>query len=292
MLRREHLGDLLEVWSRAPVQRELGRLILPLLELDPLEARGERVAFDPRTGLPLQARQARSETHLLWLPPGVFEMGGITYEEESPIHAVELPGSWLARAPVTVEEYELFLEAQDHPSPPHWELQLEEPLRPVIFVNWHDAEGYCRWAGGRLPSEAEWEYAARGQDRRYFPWGDAAPTKERVNLNPGHRRPEHWDRNLRETEEFPEDRGPFGHLGLGGNVREWLGDWFHGSYYQECSPLDPRGPDQGSLRSLRGASWYSDPEFTPLISSTRFAQAPGEQDGFTGFRLARDLIPK
>lgn len=312
LLRQEYLPGLLELWSRVPSQRELAPLVLPLLELSPAEpdpkgpGRAWGVSPGARTGsgalgrdregwyllesgLPLRARQALSGTLLDWLPGGVATVGGVDFPEEGPVHQVELPGSWLAHQPVTVEEYELFLAASGGPPPGDWELQLEQAERPVVWVTWHQAAAYCAWAGGRLPTEAEWEVAARGPEAGYFPWGDAWPAREAVNWNPGARRLRDWDRHLAPSEDFPLDRGPYGHLGFGGNVREWVGDWFAPDYYAESPRFDPRGPDRGGQRVLRGASWFTDRELEPLRSATRRAQDPDVADPETSFRFARDL---
>ena len=134
-------------------------------------------------------------------------------------------------------------------APPDWEKQTEYPNRPVVSVSWHDADGYCRWAGLRLPTEAEWERAARGAEGRKYPWGEEEPEPSRANYEKtgaGAPTP---------VGLFPRGATPNGICDMAGNVWEWVADWY-GEYPKE-KQQNPKGPSSGEMRVLRGGAWGS-----------------------------------
>lgn len=306
-VRADHLPRLLEIWGAAADDRALGFLVLPLLELELVRDRSLAPGdwwrtsgrlgdagdhwFDRVTGMPLQVLHAKTGIEMLWIPPGAFFMGGAAYAEETPIHRVELGGYWMARTPTTVESLDAFLQGRDAELPEDWERQLEEPDRPAVFVDWFTARAFCAWAGTRLPTEAEWERAARGTDGRLFPWGDASPSGRLANFNQGGRKLRDWDRHLVDAGAVAGDRSPFGVADMGGNVVEWCQDWYDPGYYAASPVEDPRGPRTGQEVSVRGNSWLTEADWDRFRTSVRKSQAPHARHPWLGFRMARALLP-
>jgi formylglycine-generating enzyme required for sulfatase activity len=215
---------------------------------------------------------------MLYVPAGQFEMGCETspHGNERPIHTVTLDGFWIDRTEVTNGQYALCVSAQacresayaDEPA-------TSQEALPVVGVSWQDAADYCAWAGGRLPTEAEWEYAARGTDGPVYPWGDEAPTCERTQFRecPGPALP---------VGSIPDGSSWCGALDMAGNAWEWVGDWF-GPYPSETQH-NPTGRDTGRERVLRGGAWNSN--WNVLRSANRHRLRPGAHTPHLGFRCA------
>lgn len=207
------------------------------------------------------------------------------FTSEEPVHSVYLEAYWIDRTEVTNEMYALCVNDGACNPPEHYAVIMQvdyygDPRYanyPVIYVYWHYAETYCAWAEARLPTEAEWEKAARGTDGRTFPWGNTAPTVNLANYY-------ETIGDLTEVGKYPSGASPYGALDLAGNVWEWVADWYDASIYSH-SPVDnPGGPATGAERVIRGGGFVNmDYE---LRSTTRFGNDPDEADVAIGFRCA------
>lgn len=151
--------------------------------------------------------------------------------------------------------------------------------RAVTNVTWFGARAYCEWAGMRLPTEAEWEKAARGTDKRPYPWGTATPTPEHANIA------DHVGRTV-DVGSHPRGASPYGAHDMSGNAWEWCEDWFNPDYYNDTPKENPKGPEVGLNRVMRGGSW----KFPDLAdTTTRWFDAPFATDEQIGFRCAGDF---
>ena len=227
------------------------------------------------------------------IPAGAFWMGvdGMNgLEDERPRHQVFLDAYALDVYEVTTARYAKFLTATARPLPPFWEqvnLQIHGD-HPVIGVDWHDADAYCRWADKRLPTEAEWERAARGDDERPYPWGKQAPTPSVANFALGARFS--YTQVLMPVGYYERGKSPYGIYDLAGNVWEWVQDWYDGGYYAGSPEKNPQGPETGEFKVLRGGSWSELPKY--LLAYGRFNLPPATKNSFTGFRCAKSLEEK
>jgi len=194
------------------------------------------------------------------VPAGTFLMGAaaddeLAFDDEKPQHEVYLDAFWIGREPVTVRQFEAFVAATGHDAGLRWRrAAVGKPDHPVVRVRWYDAVVFCAWACGvtgqtvMLPTEAQWEKAARGTDGRRYPWGNEAPDESRCNFN----------RNVGGTTPvggYPAGASPYGALDMAGNVFEWVADWYGKDYYTMSPREDPLGAECESRRVLRGGSW-------------------------------------
>jgi formylglycine-generating enzyme len=230
---------------------------------------------------------------MVTIPAGTFLMGnpeGKGRADEWPQRSVYLDSFAIDQVEVTNERYMAFIKATGHRNPPNpYDTGLllspkgVEQL-PVVQTTWYDAKAYCSWAKKRLPTEAEWEKAARGTDGRLFPWGSDAATLQRANFD------REWEdeKTLSPVGSLPSGDSPYGVKDMAGNAREWVSDWYDPEYYQHAPDRNPQGPDkQGVVRSIRGGSWHS-----PMADITTSARGRGGfalQTHGTGFRCARSL---
>jgi len=229
---------------------------------------------------------------MVYVEAGEFLMGSAdddadAYSDEKPQHEVYLDGFWIDRTEVTNGQYQQCVEAGACEPPGETESYTRDSYYgspqfedyPVRNVRWDDAVAYCEWAGKRLPTEAEWEKAARGTDGRKYPWGNEAPNGTLCN----------FDGNEGDTVavgSYPAGASPYGALDMAGNVWEWVADWYDDGYYRGSMDRNPKGPASGSYRVLRGGSWYHDEWF--VRSANRYYRFnPGFRSYFIGFRCAR-----
>lgn len=211
--------------------------------------------------LPDGAARARGRAELPWLakvPGGRFIMGSATIAEAeapNPPHPVELSPYWMGVYPVTNAEYRAFVEATGTAAPAALgDGRFGAPDQPVVGVGWQEAAAYCAWAGGALPTEAQWELCARGLDGRRYPWGDEEPDETRACFA------EDWNRGSTSlVSAHPAGQGPFGCYDLAGNVWEWCLDSFQPDAHVERAALgrDPCVERPTRVRSLRGGCWRS-----------------------------------
>jgi formylglycine-generating enzyme required for sulfatase activity len=218
---------------------------------------------------------------MVLVPAGAFLMGSDDADDEKPRHQVVLDGFYIEVYEVTNALYKQFVQATGRVAAASSKDQRVNPdAQPVVGVSWHDADAYCRWAGKRLPTEAEWEKAARGTDGRKYPWGDQWDAS-RANSAEG---------GLGKTSpvgSYPAGVGPYGAHDMAGNVREWVADWYEAEYYKRSPERNPKGPDSGLMRVLRGGSWYYGPVY--LRAAGRYDLTPDFRNDGIGFRCARGL---
>ena len=217
--------------------------------------------------------------------------------DEYPERRIFLDAFYMDTHEVTNGQYLAFVEATGHRLPEHprdkkltlWQngtVPAAFKGHPVVNVDWADAYAYCSWAGRRLPTEAEWERAARGTTGRRFPWGDVEPTRVLANyLN-------QWRNGagLEPVGSHPQGASPEGIQDLQGNVWEWVADWYDPSYYEKGPTRDPKGPDAGTRKVLRGSGWESE---APLLRSAhRLSSDPKNRNHSLGFRCAIDAASR
>ena len=229
-----------------------------------------------------------TETSMVEIPEGLFTMGfdgTQALEDERPKHQVWLPAFFMDLHEVTTGKYAAFLAATNRLAPWQWNgVDLSRHRdRPVIGVDWSDAEAYCRWYGKRLPTEAEWEKSARGTDGRLYPWGNRVPSKDLANFALGARFS--YNQVLMTVQSYEQGKSPYGLYQMAGNVWEWVQDWYAGNYYEVSPDQNPQGPEQGQFKVLRGGSWSDLPKY--LLTYGRFKLSPETRNSYTGFRCAR-----
>ena len=220
------------------------------------------------------------------VPAGEFVMGSVTGDaDEQPVRRVYLDTFFIDLYQVSVGQYAKFLEATSQAAPPDWSImnKSRHQNRPVVNVDWADANAYCIWAGKRMPTEAEWEKAARGTDGRTYPWGNELPTGFRAN-SMREKWSNHWV--LMPVGMYEEGKSPYGLYDMAGNVWEWVSDWYASDYYASSPSQNPVGPSTGESKVIRGGSWGSGPK--DLRSADRDTHVPSTRGLGTGFRCAKN----
>jgi formylglycine-generating enzyme required for sulfatase activity len=221
---------------------------------------------------------------MVYVPAGEFIMGANDREDdEKPQHNVYLDAFWVDRTEVTNSMYALCVQAGAC-KPPVSSISSKHSTYfgnpdfeayPVIYVTWKQARDYCSWAGRRLPTEAEWEKAARGTKGYITPWGNNSPSPDQVNYNG----------NVGDTSQvgsYPKGASVYGTLDMAGNVWEWVADWYSSKAYTKAVYENPTGPQEGTRRVLRGGSWYY--PLNDIRASNRFSASDNTTLNDVGFR--------
>lgn len=271
--------------------------------------------LDTPSPVPPGAFQIRSVDgmEMIYIPSGTFTMGSRDgWFDERPEHQVQLDAFWMDKTEVTNAMYILFLNAYkdkanfqrrdreiyfngnrifyvvrdgsvwdqigwNEKSKEYYLKDKTFASHPAINVTWYGASEYCTWVDGRLPTEAEWEYAARGTDKRFYPWGNIPPNIQLTNFN----------NEVGVTTivgGYIDGASPFGILDMAGNVSEWVHDRYGNNYYQRPISTNPGGPDIGDYRVLRGGSWRGDND--TLRAWSRYKLTPTKYGPLYGFRCA------
>jgi sulfatase modifying factor 1 len=278
------------------------------------------VQVDDASGLPAEIVRKRDGAAMVLVPAGAFLMGTLeetvpelvarfgrvreSYECEIPQHTVTLDAFYIDKYEVTNEMYQQFCQATGHRLPKHWKngkCPPGEEHHPVHGIWWYGANAYALWAGARLPTEAQWEKAARGTDGRLFPWGNELDhrkvhylrfeyfydEKDFETLAKDYDS-EFFNHPTTEVGNYPQGASPYGVMDMLGNVWEWCADWFDCTYYAWGPSLNPTGPQTGNGRVLRGcASVY---DLHKLRCSYRHVSEPDTRyTELFGFRCCYNL---
>lgn len=237
---------------------------------------------------------------LIHVPEGEFVMGADEPKGQdfNPAHLVALDGFWIYSTKVTNEMYNLCVSvgqctppASDSTEPASTLsgssifVSVSDPNDPAIKdfpvtnVTWDQANTYCQWVGGRLPTEAEWEKTARGSASQIYPWGDASPSCDLLNFG-------ECGGFLSGVLDHPDGMSEYKALDMAGNAYEWVSDWYQADYYTQSPPANPTGPETGTMRSIRGSSFETNSE--SLQTFQRTALSPRQSRIDLGFRCVID----
>lgn len=259
-------------------------------------------------GKRVAAERAKLPAHdeMVEIPAGTFLMGSDkkvdrnAYPPELPQRKVYLDAYEIDKFEVTTVQFLKFVLATGRQPLIDWQYDggnFQETMasHPVMHVSWFDADAYCQWAGKRLPTSAEWEKAARGEDGRIYPWGNEPAGLSRANFGrtglsgPVRDRPERLllYPPIISVDKYENAVSPFGVYQMSGNVAEWTADWYDPSYYKRAPDRNPKGPDKGTQRAFRGGGWI---DSTPSVRpAQRNGTEPNTKMNWLGFRCARDV---
>jgi formylglycine-generating enzyme required for sulfatase activity len=247
-------------------------------------------AAEPATPLPVSTQISPLDGMVLsYIPAGVFLMGSEEGgENEQPVHSVTLDAFWMGQTEVTNGMYALCVAAGACERPRSGNTYTRDSdygdathaNYPVVWVSWRRAEDYCSWAGRRLPTEAEWEYAARGGlAGATYPWGNGNPSCKQANFLNG---TFECVGGTSSVGSYPPNG--YGLYDMAGNVWEWVADWYDEDYYSTSPTENPHGPASGGNRVIRGGAWIFNEYFMRL--AMRYAGDPDAADNDLGFRCA------
>jgi len=212
-------------------------------------------------------------------PVSIFQADRHMLGPEDPAHEVILDAYYVDIYEVSNAEYKKYLEATGSKTLPHYwdDSNFNQPNQPVVGITWKEARAFCQWKGKRLPTEAEWEKAARGKRPVKYPWGNEKPDKTRVNFN------DHVGKTT-PVGSYPTGKSDYGVFDLSGNVAEWVRDWHFPEYYLFSPKENPPGPDKGHYKIIRGGNWKNNAEDVNL--TYRNATVPKARSKTVGFRCA------
>ena len=218
---------------------------------------------------------------MVYVPAGSFLMGSDLYQkDEKPAREVTLDAFYIDITEVTYGDYMKCARSRKCGSPRLGKAAGRDFPRPrndwpVVGITWDDAHKYCRWKNKRLPTEAEWEKAARGSTGNPYPWGSVIDCEHANYLPCDIRHPV-------PVGSYPKGKGPYGTLDMSGNAQEWVADWYGSKYYKKAPNTNPPGPETGKKKVIRGGSY--DYVWTAVRTSYRFADYPDNYDNSYGFR--------
>ncbi len=229
---------------------------------------------------------AGDHDNMALIPQGEFTMGSKEHSDEMP-HQVVLNSYYIDKFEVSNKDYKAFMKETGHTAPAYWDdPRLNASDQPVVGVNWYDASKFCEWKGKRLPTEAEWENAAKGPRGSHYPWGHKlSDDKANYGQKVGKTMP---------VNSYPQGASDYGVYNMAGNVFEWVSDWYDPKYYSVSPAMNPQGPaigidfaNQGAVKVLKGGSWLA--PASSLHTSHRFWNQP-ENNSYgvgLGFRCAK-----
>ncbi len=248
--------------------------------------------------------QAPSEVPYEWIPvpAGEFEMGaegGAAEADEAPKHKVYLDAYLIGKYEVTNKQYHMFVKATGHRlpqnccEPKYTTWKGDAPMDgtddlPIFNISWDDAAAFCKWVSGRLPTEAEWEKAAKGTDGRIYPWGNESPMSgNRANFS--FEPVSVWEgpASLAKKDQYEHGKSPYGAYEMAGNVWEWVSDWYDEAYYKNGPAKNPMGPADGKTKVIRGGSWRNNAD-TIRTTNRNGKHVPSDRRVYIGTRCAKD----
>ena len=305
------LGLAVAGWTPTPEPVSPAEIETAIAVLETATAMAQSVGT-PTPGAPEVWTRPVDGMEMVYVPAGEFQMGSTDeqvdqawktckefhpdckrelFEDEQPAHTVALDGFWLDRTEVTNEQYRVCVEAGVCDPSEYEDTKLNDENQPMVGVDWYDAEDYCQWAGARLPTEAEWEYAARGPEGRAYPWGDTFDgTKLNFCDKNCPRDPAATDKSVDDGHKYTAPVGSYpdgaswcGALDMAGNLWEWVADWL--GPYPAGPQVNPTGPASGGSRVRRGGSWINYSYF--VRSATRSYWDHDYGKVHNGFRCAR-----
>jgi len=236
---------------------------------------------------------------MAYIPAGSFMMGSTDGDDnEKPVHEVYVEAFYMDKYEVTVAQYQQFIKGMSHRQPENWQEQLQYPKLPVIYVSWDDANTYAKWAKKRLPTEAEWEYAARSGNKGYkYSWGNGSPIGRKggniVDETAKHRFTDltiwsgYDDGYVFTAPVGSFEPNEFGLFDMTGNVSEWCADWYDENYYASSPKQNPQGPASAIGRVLRGGAWSNYPDL--LRCAVRGRGDTTYRTAGIGFRCVQDV---